>query len=187
MTERVRSWSYWREYRADFWGEEVESRVTEKLSLEFSRTQSRNLGALSKLDDFFLRKPKLSPRPFRKHPGKATWKTGNQLGILSSVMLTRNWTTVPAAPTIQLHLTRTRPPTWWQEFKKRLPIAPMRSLKDSKRRRAPQVSHHSAMRTPRVNWNWPIFVDPSAVGQQQQFRQLQKHRWQKLKTAQIPH
>ena len=34
--------------------EEIERRVTEKLSKEFSRTESRILGALSKLDEFFL-------------------------------------------------------------------------------------------------------------------------------------
>ena len=34
--------------------EEIESWVTEKLSQEFSRTVSRILGALSKLDDFLL-------------------------------------------------------------------------------------------------------------------------------------
>ena len=34
--------------------EEIEGRVTQKLSKEFSRTESRILGALSKLDDFFL-------------------------------------------------------------------------------------------------------------------------------------
>ena len=34
--------------------EEIEGRVTKKLSKEFSRTESRILGALSKLDDFLL-------------------------------------------------------------------------------------------------------------------------------------
>ena len=34
--------------------EEIEGRVTTKLSQEFSRTESRILGALSKLDEFFL-------------------------------------------------------------------------------------------------------------------------------------
>ena len=35
--------------------EEIEGRVTKKLSKEFSRTQSRILGALSKLDEFLLK------------------------------------------------------------------------------------------------------------------------------------
>ena len=34
--------------------EEIEARVTKKLSKEFSRTESRFLGALSKLDEFLL-------------------------------------------------------------------------------------------------------------------------------------
>ena len=34
--------------------EEIEGRVTKKLSKEFSRTETRTLGALSKLDDFLL-------------------------------------------------------------------------------------------------------------------------------------
>ena len=34
--------------------EEIERRVTEKMSLDFSRTESRILGALSKLDEFLL-------------------------------------------------------------------------------------------------------------------------------------
>ena len=34
--------------------EEIESRVTKKLSQEYSRTESRLLGALSKLDEFLL-------------------------------------------------------------------------------------------------------------------------------------
>ena len=38
--------------------EETERRVTKKLSKEFSRTESRILGALSKLDDF-LRNPQV--------------------------------------------------------------------------------------------------------------------------------
>ena len=43
----------------EYWGiqvsEEIEGRVTKKLSQEFSRTESRSLGALSKLDDFLLK------------------------------------------------------------------------------------------------------------------------------------
>ena len=34
--------------------EEIEGRVTKKLSKEFSKRESRNLGALSKLDEFLL-------------------------------------------------------------------------------------------------------------------------------------
>ena len=34
--------------------EEIEGRVTERLSKEFSRTENRILGALARLDDFFM-------------------------------------------------------------------------------------------------------------------------------------
>ena len=34
--------------------EEIEGRVTKKLSQEFSRTENRILGALARLDDFFM-------------------------------------------------------------------------------------------------------------------------------------
>ena len=34
--------------------EEIEGRVTKKLSQEFSRTENRILGALAKLDDFLM-------------------------------------------------------------------------------------------------------------------------------------
>ena len=43
--------------------EEIEGKVTKKLSHEFSRTDSRILGALSKLDEFFLN------QQIRTHPG----------------------------------------------------------------------------------------------------------------------
>ena len=45
--------------------EEIEGRVTEKLSKEFSRTESRILGALSKHDDFLLNPQKEKRDPFR--------------------------------------------------------------------------------------------------------------------------
>ena len=41
------------DYIAQFF-EEIEGRVTKKLNLDFSRTESRILGALSKLDKFLL-------------------------------------------------------------------------------------------------------------------------------------
>ena len=59
--------------------EEIEVRVTKKLSKEFSKTESRILGALSKLDEFLL-----SPQvrtcsvAFQEHPGtiiQKTWET----------------------------------------------------------------------------------------------------------------
>ena len=43
--------------------EEIEGRVTKKLSQEYSRTESRILGALSKLDEFLLN------QQIRRHSG----------------------------------------------------------------------------------------------------------------------
>ena len=63
--------------------DEIEGRVTKKLSKEFSRTESRILRALSKLDEFLLmHKFGVVPLLFREHPGTATQKTGNPLGIV---------------------------------------------------------------------------------------------------------
>ena len=50
--------------------EQIEGRVTKKLSQEFSRTESRILGALSKLDEFLLNQQirthsETVPRTFR--------------------------------------------------------------------------------------------------------------------------
>ena len=41
------------DYMTQFF-EEIEGRVTKKLSQEFSRTENRTLGALSRLDDFLM-------------------------------------------------------------------------------------------------------------------------------------
>ena len=51
--------------------EEIEGRVTKKLSQEFSRTENRNLGALARLDDFLMN-PLL-----RGHSGNTPETSGN--------------------------------------------------------------------------------------------------------------
>ena len=51
--------------------EEIEGRVTKKLSQEFSRTESRILGALSKLDEFLLN------QQIRTHSGTVPGKFRN--------------------------------------------------------------------------------------------------------------
>ena len=51
--------------------EEIESRVTKKLSQDFSRTESRILGALSKLDEFLLN------QQIRTHSGTVPGKFRN--------------------------------------------------------------------------------------------------------------
>ena len=60
--------------------EEIESRVTKKLSQEFSRAESRILGALSKLHEFLLNPQKRRiPKPFREHSGTQKWKTRERM------------------------------------------------------------------------------------------------------------
>ena len=65
--------------------EEIEGRVTKKLSQEFSRTESRILGALSKLDEF------LSNQQIQTHsrtvPGTQTWKTRERMRTTPRVIL----------------------------------------------------------------------------------------------------
>ena len=58
--------------------EEIERKVTKKLAKEFSRTESRILGALSKLDKFLLNPQVRS----RQHLGTATQRTGSSLRIV---------------------------------------------------------------------------------------------------------
>ena len=48
--------------------EEIEGRVTKKLTQEFSKTENRILGALSRLDDFFMN-PLANSQPLRNHSG----------------------------------------------------------------------------------------------------------------------
>ena len=53
--------------------EEIGGKVSKKLSQQFSRTESRILGALPNLDDFFLNhRYGHSPELFREHSGTLT-------------------------------------------------------------------------------------------------------------------
>ena len=63
--------------------EEIEGRVNKNLSKEFSRTESRILGAFSKRDKiFWTRKYGLAPEPFREYTGTMTQETGHPLEIV---------------------------------------------------------------------------------------------------------
>ena len=55
--------------------EEIEGRVTKKLSQEFTRTMNRIVGALSRLDDFFLN------QLIQGHSGTAPEISRNAYGI----------------------------------------------------------------------------------------------------------
>ena len=62
--------------------EEIEGRVTKRLSKEFSRTENRILGALARLDDFLMNPLHVTTGTLRNHSGalpeRITYKTGNE-------------------------------------------------------------------------------------------------------------
>ena len=61
--------------------EEIEGRVTKKLSKEFNKTESRILGALSKLDEFLLNPQVRTCSYFKERLETLTQKTGKFMGI----------------------------------------------------------------------------------------------------------
>ena len=64
--------------------EEIEGRVTKKLSKEFNKTESRILGALSKLDDFLLNPQVRTCSVVQGAPRKANsenWETHRDLSL----------------------------------------------------------------------------------------------------------
>ena len=72
--------------------EEIEGRVTKKLSREFSKTESRILGALSKLDELLLNPQVRSCSvAVPEHPGTIIQRTRRPLGIVSQTIPTPKW------------------------------------------------------------------------------------------------
>ena len=67
--------------------EEIEGRVSKKLSKEFSRTESRILGALSKLDEFLLNlQVRTSSVAGQERPETLIQKTGRLMGIAPQII-----------------------------------------------------------------------------------------------------
>ena len=68
--------------------EGIEGRVTKKLSQEFSKTENRVLGALSRLDDFLMN-PLIqgTPEPFRRGPGTHLAQTRERMRTTPRVIL----------------------------------------------------------------------------------------------------
>ena len=87
--------------------EEIERRVTKKLTQEFSRTESRILGALSELDEFFL-----NPQ-IRTHsdtvPGtfRNTNVEKNQMRIVPRMILILKWDPPSISLVIQMTQSQT--------------------------------------------------------------------------------
>ena len=61
--------------------EEIEGRVTNRLSKEFSKTENRILGALARLDDFFMNP--LLPGISGAIPERVNQRPGNERGQLT--------------------------------------------------------------------------------------------------------
>ena len=67
----------------------LERRVTKRVSHEFSRTKSRILGTLSKLDEFlfYAHKSRCNREPLRELPGRLTEKSRNVTKIFHRMIL----------------------------------------------------------------------------------------------------
>ena len=163
---------------------EIEGRVTKKLSKEFNETESRILGALSKLDEFLLN-PQVrtcsvavqgTSETLIQETGKFMWiaprtipilKWGIFLITLANTRAQRQKPTCTWWPKIIL--------TWWQELqkrfvttltrwqqlKRRFPTAPLKLRQANERRRALQVKLNFAVRIPlrqlkQTRFCWPF-------------------------------
>ena len=72
--------------------EEAEGRVTKELSKEFSKTESRILGALSKLDELLLNpQVRACSVAVPDHPGTIIQRTGRPLAIVPQTIPTPKW------------------------------------------------------------------------------------------------
>ena len=72
--------------------EEIEGRVTKKLSKEFSKTESRILGALSKLDEFLLNpQVQTCSVAVQGRPETLIQKTGKLMGIAPQMIPIPKW------------------------------------------------------------------------------------------------
>ena len=70
----------------------IEGRVSRKSSQDFSRTKSRTLNALSKLDGFLLKpEGRIYSVPFHTHPGNQINRARKQMKIVPRLILILNW------------------------------------------------------------------------------------------------
>ena len=119
----------------------IEGKVTKKLSKEFSRTESRILSALSKLDEFLLDPqvrnfPAAVPGTSRNSRSENREPIGDRsLGNVSleALFSTYHSSNLHDSEQEEAHHKVTG-------FKKRFPTAPLKLRQKNKRRRALQVS-----------------------------------------------
>ena len=140
--------------------EEIEVEFTKKWSQEFSRTENRISGALSNLTSFFwTHQFRITPHSLRIRPRIHMEKYRERMGTAPRMIVLLMWGSVWD----NLHkITAQRmPTTWWQEFKKKFPTAPLYNLQASRRNNTLQVQCNSAMKTPlrrseQTNFCWPF-------------------------------
>ena len=139
--------------------EEIDERVTEKVSQEFSRMENCILGALARLDDFLMNPliqghsgtaPETSRNVFSINQGKNEDDSqGNPNPEAFNNEMTQNsgpedgHDMVTEVQGERASAARTR-----QEFTKKSLSAPLVYLQESRKRPAPQVSRNSAVKTP---------------------------------------
>ena len=118
--------------------EEIEGRVTKKLSKEFSRTESRILGALSKLDEFLLN-PQVRTCSVAA-PG--TSRSSN----LENQGTNEDRPSDDPGPEVEISSPISGAET--KKPKKRFPTAPLVLQQGNRRRRAPQVNPNFSVTIP---------------------------------------
>ena len=135
--------------------------VTKKISQEFSWTESRNLAFSLNLMIFSrTQKFRLVTQLFPEYPGATIQKTGNWLGIFPKTIPVPKWCFLPVTWKFETIQSRKNLNTWWQDYKRRFPTAPLGLRQENQRRRAPQVSHNLAVTTPlwqlkKTRFCWP--------------------------------
>ena len=153
--------------------EEIEGRVTKRLSKEFSRTENRILGALARLDDFLMNP--LLPG----HSGTTRSSPGTHYIIARERMRTTPrmiliLKRVSSTARQRKTLAQEGTTTWWQEPQNRLIIAtiwleftrkshtaPLVPLQENRRKTVLPVNHNSTVRTPprrsrQTKFCWPF-------------------------------
>ena len=149
--------------------EEIEGRVTIKLSKEFSRTESRILGALSKLDEFLLN-PQVRtcsvavPGSFRSsnlenqgtNEDRPSYDPGPEVEFSYPLFGTETDPHMVTGATGEIR----HYPHMTMHNQEEIPYCPT-STSSGKQKKAPQVSHNSAATTPlrhlrQTRFFWPF-------------------------------
>ena len=135
--------------------EEIEGRVTKKLSKEFSKTESRILGALSKLDEFLLNPqvrtcsvvaPGTSRSNNLENQGTNEDRPSDDPG--PEVEFASPVSGAETNPHMVTGVTREFRPHMAMETQEEIPHSPLVLHQGNRRRRVPQVNLNFAVRIP---------------------------------------